>query len=154
MLAMEWQRGRRECKPLSLILGDVDSFKLFNDAYGHQAGDECLKAVARAFQESLHRPADMAARYGGEEFACLLPETDEAWAQLVAKEITAAMRERRLRHEHSEVGLHVTVSLGVATAYPALHENPAQLIQEADRRMYLAKRRAKARAQKMGADRA
>jgi diguanylate cyclase (GGDEF)-like protein len=145
VLAREWQRSRREGSPLALILGDVDCFKNFNDAYGHVAGDACLKAVAGAFQGALRRPADLAARFGGEEFVCLLPDTDEAGARAVAEGITQAMAERALPHDHSHVAPHVTVSLGVAAVFPAMDEGAASLVAEADRRMYEAKRKAKAR---------
>ena len=151
MLAVEWQRSRREGHPLSLILGDVDSFKAFNDTYGHLEGDACLKAVAGVFRDALRRPADLAARYGGEEFVCLLPETDQAGAKALVDLITDAMAALAMPHAGSEVAPQVTMSLGVATAYPTLHEGPELLVEEADRRMYEAKRKAKARNLKTGA---
>jgi len=123
-------------------------FKAYNDLYGHVEGDACLKAVAGVFREALHRPADLAARYGGEEFVCLLPGTDEAGAQAVMAGITSALARLGIPHAHSEVAPHVTVSLGVATAYPALQEGPGRLVEAADQRMYEAKRRAKAHASK------
>ena len=75
-LAMEWARAQRTKKPLSLLLCDVDHFKLYNDLHGHQKGDECLRAVADAIGKNAFRPADLSARYGGEEFAIIMPETD------------------------------------------------------------------------------
>ncbi len=145
VLTREWQRSRREGSPLALILGDVDCFKTFNDTYGHVAGDACLRAVAAAFAGALRRPADLAARFGGEEFVCLLPDTDEAGARAVADQITAALADLGLPHARSDVAPHVTASLGVAAVCPALDEGPECLVDEADRRMYEAKRRAKAR---------
>ncbi len=144
-LAREWQRSRREGSPLALILGDVDCFKTFNDTYGHVAGDACLRAVAKAFAGALRRPGDLAARFGGEEFVCLLPDTDEGGARAVADQITAALADLGLPHARSDVASHVTASLGVAAVNPALDEGPESLLDEADRRMYEAKRRAKAR---------
>jgi len=145
LLAQEWQRGAREGKPLSLILGDVDAFKAYNDAYGHVAGDGCLKAVAAVFRGAMRRPADLAARFGGEEFICLLPETDEAGARVLAEGLTSALASQAIPHAHSEVADRVTVSLGVATAIPVLGGRAWDLVEEADRRMYRAKRLAKAK---------
>ena len=145
VLALEWQRGAREGKPLSLILGDVDAFKAYNDAYGHVAGDGCLKAVAAVFRGAMRRPADLAARFGGEEFVCLLPETDEAGARVLAEGITTALASLGIPHAQSEVADRVTVSLGVATAVPVLGGRAWDLVEKADRRMYQAKRLAKAR---------
>ena len=80
-LAMEWARAERTKKPLSLLLADVDHFKLYNDLHGHQKGDECLRAVASIIGETALRPADLSARYGGEEFAIIMPETDQEGAR-------------------------------------------------------------------------
>jgi diguanylate cyclase (GGDEF)-like protein len=153
-LEQEWQRCRREGKPLSLILGDVDSFKNYNDAYGHPAGDACLKAVAGAFREAVRRPADLAARYGGEEFACLLPDTDAEGAQATADRITLAMAALAIPHAHSLAGPCVTVSLGLATIRPAEGDSPESLLEDADRHLYVNKRLAKARGRAAGGDRA
>jgi len=145
VLTREWQRCRREGSPLALILGDVDCFKNYNDTYGHLEGDACLKAVAAVFAGALRRPADMAARFGGEEFVCLLPDTDEAGARAVAEQISAALADLGLPHAGSDVAPHVTASLGVAAVCPAQDDLPGSLVDEADRRMYEAKRKAKAR---------
>ncbi|GEM_PF-280344 len=144
-LAAAWQRARREGQPVSLILGDVDSFKIYNDIHGHVEGDACLKAVAGALARAVRRPGDLVARYGGEEFVCLLPGTDLAGAQAVAQGIHAALKDLNLPHPQSVVASHVTLSLGVATAHPGLDDGPAGLVEAADRRMYVAKRAAKAR---------
>jgi diguanylate cyclase (GGDEF)-like protein len=142
-LEREWQRCRREGKPLSLIMGDVDSFKAFNDAYGHPAGDACLKAVAGAFKHALRRPADLAARFGGEEFVCLLPDTDEEGARATACRITEALAVLAIPHAQSAAGSCVTVSLGSSTAQPEKGVGPADLLERADRSMYANKRKAR-----------
>ncbi|MDE1181519.1 sensor domain-containing diguanylate cyclase [Paraburkholderia sp.] len=113
---VEWQRARRFAdgsRPLSLLLIDVDSFKGFNDLYGHSAGDEALIAVARCIDGNVRRPTDTAARYGGEEFAVLLPDTDLSGAMQMAEQIRAAVQALQVRHIAS--GHHVlTISVGVA----------------------------------------
>ncbi|MBP1627156.1 MAG: diguanylate cyclase, partial [Holophagaceae bacterium] len=139
-LQQEWLRCGRRAKPLSVILGDVDFFKCYNDGYGHVEGDECLRRVAKAIAGSLHRPGDLAARYGGEEFVCILPETDQEGARAVAEAIQAAVAALQLPHEFSEVADHVTISLGVATAWPGECEVPEDLTRHADQNMYEAKR--------------
>ena len=113
-LEREFGRSRRSRSPLSLLLIDVDWFKRFNDAYGHPAGDECLRAVARCIQATARRPTDLAARYGGEEFAVILPETDARGAFVIAETLKAAVRDLQLEHDGSEKKM-VTVSIGVAT---------------------------------------
>jgi len=138
-LAQEWRRLGREGAPISLIMGDIDHFKLYNDTYGHQAGDDCLRTVAVAISETARRPADLAARYGGEEFAVILPNTDRDGALRVAREIREEVRRLALDHRSSPVGPHVTVSLGVATVIPTLKISPEQLLARADQALYQAK---------------
>lgn len=139
-LESEWRRGRRSRAPLSVILGDVDWFKAYNDGYGHAQGDECLKLIARSFSESLLRPSDLAARYGGEEFVCILPETDAEGALEVAERIRAALKALQLPHEFSPASPFVSVSLGVATVHPdAEPGGSAALMRLADERLYQAK---------------
>ncbi len=145
-LEAEWQRARRSGEPLSLILGDVDFFKRYNDHYGHAQGDECLKAVARAFQEALHRPADLSARYGGEEFVCILPETDAIGAMQVAERIRLLLKARQIPHAQSEVAPIVSVSLGVATFTALENRKPEELLQKADAHLYEAKKAGRNRA--------
>ena len=150
-LEMEWQRCSRNGQPLSLVMGDVDFFKAFNDGYGHGRGDECLRAVARVFAMALRRPADLAARYGGEEFVCVLPETDQEGARIVADQIMAQMEELALPHAYSAVAGRVTVSVGVATVErPSLGRSWKTLAEEADLYLYEAKRRGRNRIE--GAD--
>ena len=138
-LAKEHRRTKREKKALSLIMIDVDRFKLFNDCYGHPAGDDCLRRVAAAIAETARRPGDVAARYGGEEFAVLLPDTDEAGAEVIAARILEAVCGLKIRHDGNINGL-VTISAGVACSCPGrIHGRPETLIQTADRALYCAK---------------
>jgi two-component system cell cycle response regulator len=138
-LAQEWKRLRREQQPLSLILGDVDHFKPYNDHYGHQAGDDCLKQIAQAINQSIRRPADLAARYGGEEFAIILPNSDQAGAIHITQKIQQAIAQLQIRHDYSQASPTVTMSLGISSLVPTLVDNPAILIAAADRALYAAK---------------
>ena len=136
-LAREHLRARRERRELALIMVDVDRFKAFNDIYGHPAGDECLRWVARAIADTIARPGDLAARYGGEEFAVLLPNTDEAGAAVIAERVNQAVLGLAIPHEANASGL-VTVSAGVA-ALACAEADPEALIDNADRALYRAK---------------
>jgi diguanylate cyclase (GGDEF)-like protein len=138
-LEQEWQRCTRSGQPLSLVMGDVDFFKAYNDHYGHGKGDECLRAVAGVFARALRRPGDLAARYGGEEFACVLPDTGREGARNVADQIMALMADLDLPHAHSSVAGRVTVSVGVATSQPLPGHDLQALVLEADRHLYRAK---------------
>ncbi|WP_307729897.1 diguanylate cyclase [Massilia sp. H6] len=134
----EWQRGQRTKQPLSMLLCDVDSFKLYNDELGHQAGDLCLKKVAAVLTAQLKRPADLAARYGGEEFAIVLPETDLDGALQLAEACRASLAELALAHPCTQAGV-VTISIGVASLVPAPEHTPADLIASSDQALYAAK---------------
>lgn len=136
----EWRLAIRRQTPISLILGDIDCFKLFNDFYGHPEGDECLKAVAKALTAGLRRPSELLARYGGEEFACILPETDLSGAVHFAGNLLDQVRAIRMPHQKSVVTDIVTMSLGAATMSPTLGEGPELLIQRADEQLYAAKK--------------
>ena len=138
-LKKEWKRSAREQTPLSLILCDIDYFKRYNDTYGHQAGDECLRQVADALKTSAKRPADLVARYGGEEFIVILPHTNPKGAQNVAGSIQNALRERQLPHAASQVNEYVTLSLGASSLIPTSSDAPEKLIAEADAALYSAK---------------
>jgi diguanylate cyclase (GGDEF)-like protein len=137
--AREWQRAAREQIPLSLLLLDIDHFKAFNDFYGHQAGDACLREVASAINSGVHRPGDMLARYGGEEFAVILPGTYLDGAELIAQQICAAVAARALVHEAGAFG-HVTISIGAACLVPTQDAAVERLISLADAALYVAKR--------------
>ncbi len=134
----EWRRAQRNAWPLSMLLIDVDSFKGFNDLYGHSAGDEALISVARCIAQSVRRPGDTAARYGGEEFAVLLPDTDETGATHIAEKIRAAIQALQLRHVASSHHV-LTVSIGVATALRDTFATSRALVNGADEALYEAK---------------
>jgi diguanylate cyclase (GGDEF)-like protein len=137
----EWLRAKRDGVPLSLLLMDVDHFKRFNDQYGHQAGDGCLRSVARAMAGQARRPADLAVRYGGEEFVLLLPNTDAAACEQAGERIRQAIRDLALPHALNPPAKSVTVSLGGATGWPGAEgpDDPASLVAAADKALYAAK---------------
>ncbi|MBI5039956.1 MAG: diguanylate cyclase [Gammaproteobacteria bacterium] len=138
-LEQEWQRALRNCTELSLIMIDIDYFKLFNDTYGHQAGDDCLKTVALALARIVHRPSDIVARYGGEEFAVILPETDTEGTLRVAEKMREAVSRLNVRHDASKVSDKITLSIGVANLNPRGGDNPDILLAAADDALYRAK---------------
>lgn len=138
-LEKEWQRLARENLPMSLLLCDVDFFKRYNDRYGHPAGDDCLRAVAKEIESCIRRPADLAARYGGEEFAVILPNTEQDGATLVANHICQAVADLDILHDASYVKSRVSLSIGVSTTRPKRKNNPRELIESADKALYLAK---------------
>lgn len=140
VLNREWQRAARFSKPLSMIMLDVDYFKSYNDTYGHQAGDECLKAVASILNEVVKRGGDMVFRYGGEEFAVILPDTDELGAVHVAEQIRKAVEDRTIPHKSSPNRV-LTASLGIAEVIPTPLSGPESLIAKADRALYRAKQK-------------
>ncbi|MGB3200300.1 MAG: diguanylate cyclase [Nodosilinea sp.] len=144
-LEQEWQRAVRERLPLSLILIDVDYFKLYNDHYGHQSGDACLRQVAQAVSTPPRRATDLTARYGGEEFAVILPNTDRAGAMYLAASLRQAVKALHIPHQDSAVGPWVTISLGVSTCLPSATLNPLNLISAADQFLYQAKQQGRDR---------
>lgn len=139
-LDRELKRAQRGDEPLSLIMLDVDFFKKYNDRYGHVAGDECLRTVAKAVSASAGRAGDLACRYGGEEFAVVLPGTDIGGAGCVAETVRAAVMATQVAHADSPMDV-VTVSVGVATTRPGVQQpyNPTALIQQADQLLYQSK---------------
>ena len=138
-LAKEWRYALRKIEPLTLIMIDVDFFKLYNDTYGHQAGDECLKKLADAFALVAKRSVDLTARYGGEEFAVVLRNTDSKGGQIVAESIRLAVESLTIPHSASMISPYVTVSLGIATITPTVDLNYTRLINQADSALYQAK---------------
>ncbi|GLQ45453.1 hypothetical protein GCM10007862_05040 [Dyella lipolytica] len=135
----EWRIAQRTQRAIALLLIDVDMFKLFNDRYGHPAGDACLREVATVLRQAVQRPADLLARYGGEEFALILPDTPLAGAYEVAARLCASVRHINLQHGDSPLG-RVTVSIGVASIVPTIDTTPQKLVASADRALYEAKR--------------
>jgi len=144
-LVTEVRRGARERQPLSLILSDVDHFKAFNDCYGHQAGDDCLRRVAAALSSAGRRPADLAARYGGEEFAMVLPGTVLEGAVDVAQAVTRVIESLGIPHARSAVNAKVTLSQGVVSLTPEKETSSEDLIKRADQALYLAKQQGRNR---------
>lgn len=147
----ELQRAARAREPLSLILMDVDFFKLYNDCYGHQAGDQCLRQVADALRAAARRPADLPARYGGEEFAMVLPETAMDGAIDVAESMQALIARAAISHSRSEVGASITLSLGISSMIPDQDSMPEDLIKHADSALYQAKHQGRNRIVVFGA---
>jgi diguanylate cyclase (GGDEF)-like protein len=119
---------------------DVDHFKAYNDFYGHQAGDDCLRMIAQVLRASATRQGDMAARYGGEEFVLLLPGADIAGARVMAEALRSGLRRLRVAHTTSPTASIVTVSVGVAVGVPEAENGAAALISAADKALYQAKR--------------
>lgn len=163
VLEREWARARRGSEPLSLVMIDVDHFKLFNDRYGHPAGDAALRAIGQTLSAACRRPADLVARYGGEEFALILPQTPAAGARHVADRLLALVHELSILHEAAPTTRVVTLSAGIATyagtsrpfgsagprtqppECPDLATEHGALIQVADRALYAAKNAGRAR---------
>lgn len=139
-LDTEWHRARREGSQISLIITDVDQFKSYNDHYGHLAGDDCLKTISGVIKGCALRPGDLTARYGGEEFVILLPATGAEGAAAVAESLREQVERLRIRHEHSVVSRFVTISAGVYSCIPKQAQSAQQMMAEADRRLYQAKR--------------
>ncbi|AXS81446.1 diguanylate cyclase domain-containing protein [Dechloromonas sp. HYN0024] len=137
-ISVEWRRARRHSNSLAMMMCDVDHFKLYNDTYGHQAGDDCLRQVANAIRQHTERPSDIVARYGGEEFAVVLPETTVGGALMVAEKIRHAVRALNIPHAASPNHI-VTLSIGIASAAPGFDNPPDDLIQAADKALYRAK---------------
>lgn len=137
----EWQRAIREGSSVSLVLLDVDHFKHYNDEFGHQAGDECLRQVARVLASAGRRPGDVAARYGGEEFALILPNTSADGAMVVASAVCDAVRQLGIAHASAATYEMVTVSIGVSSMLPVPGDEARwqDLIQQADSCLYIAK---------------
>ena len=163
-LEREWRRARRSGDPLALLMIDIDHFKLFNDRYGHPAGDACLRSVAQALVGASLRPADLVARYGGEEFVVLLPKTPRAGAEHLAHGVLDAVEALGIAHEASLTARLVTVSVGVAcydddsecwvppSADSCFSDDlrarcsPIDLVQAADKALYSAKNAGRAQA--------
>ena len=138
-LEQEWRRMLREKRPLTIMMCDIDCFKHYNDKYGHQAGDDCLKAVASVLASHSRRSGDLAARYGGEEFTLVLPGIDEDSAYIQAEKIRSKVEALKLEHAGSAVSDYVTLSIGMATRIPTAELTVKKLIAAADQALYSAK---------------
>ncbi|WP_228058793.1 diguanylate cyclase domain-containing protein [Nostoc sp. LEGE 06077] len=134
-----WQYLLQEQGCVSLLLCDVDYFKKYNDTYGHRAGDDCLRLIAQAFQQTIKRNTDLVARYGGEEFVVILANTDEHGAFQVAQAIHQAVQQLHIPHIASVVQEYVTLSIGIAMVIPTPDLVPLDLIESADKALYQAK---------------
>jgi len=141
-----WQQGAREQQPLTVIMCDVDFFKLYNDTYGHLAGDECLRQVAWAIQRGLPRSSQgFAARYGGEEFSVVLPRTHAQDAVSVVETIQEHLRQLKLPHLNSKANPYVSLSFGIASTIPSPNQSPLDLVQIADQALYKSKQQGRDR---------
>ena len=139
ILSAELNRARRSNQPLSLLMLDIDFFKRYNDTYGHQAGDSCLKDIAGVLKDSTKRAGELAARYGGEEFAVILPATSSEDAFLVADHILHAVTGLEITHEASDTAPYLTISAGITTCIPERGMTPDDIIKHADDALYQAK---------------
>lgn len=138
-LNKEWNRAMRSEKSIGLLMLDIDFFKFYNDHYGHQGGDDCLKKVAKGLDSAIHRETDFLARYGGEEFSGILPDTDLNGSVKVAEEMRLAIKDLRIEHAKSTVSDLVSVSIGVSAIIPQQGTDPKILIGAADQALYKAK---------------
>ncbi|MGI9332134.1 MAG: diguanylate cyclase, partial [Gammaproteobacteria bacterium] len=138
-LQAELQRAHRGGDHVALVLGDVDFFKLYNDHYGHPAGDDCLVQVAEALTRSFSRADDFVARYGGEEFAVIISRSDESATRRSVERFQQEIHALALPHEKSEVSEHVTLSLGVTIVGPSFAPSPADVVMLADKALYSSK---------------
>ena len=136
----EWKLGVRHKMPLSVIMIDIDFFKKYNDGYGHQGGDDCLKEIAKTLEQTVTRPGDLIARYGGEEFVVILPRTDISGAEVIAEQLRAKVEAKKIPHAYSSAGKYVSISLGVASMLPDSLSTPEMLITKADEALYKAKK--------------
>lgn len=139
-LDKEWRYCQRNGKDLSIVLIDIDNFKLYNDKYGHQAGDECLKKVARVLDDNLNRSHDFIARYGGEEFICILPSTNIEDAKVICEKLRVEIENLEIPHENSKVSNILTISIGVSSIVPTEEIQIEDLIRKADNALYLSKK--------------
>ncbi|MBS1143477.1 MAG: diguanylate cyclase [Proteobacteria bacterium] len=137
-MSIEWRRARRHSNSIAMLMCDIDQFRLFNERYGHLAGDDCLRAVATALRRHAERPSDIVARFGPEEFAVVLPETTISGALMVAEKIRTAIRELHIPHA-AVPGGQVSLSIGVASAAPGFDNPPDDLVEAAEKALLRAK---------------
>ena len=139
-LEREWRRSKRNYSPLCVLLIDIDHFKPYNDCYGHRAGDECLKTVAKTLAAQCERGSDFVARYGGEEFVAVLPETNQQGAIAFANKLRNAVNDLNIEHNASLNATHVTISIGIASSESSQAYTEKALLEEADSGLYNAKK--------------
>ncbi|SDX38528.1 diguanylate cyclase [Paenibacillus sp. CF384] len=139
-LRVEWEKHAVVGVPMSLIMLDIDYFKSYNDTYGHQGGDMCLKTVASEIRDSLQVPESFIARYGGEEFGIVLPNTTKQEAAELAEFVRVRVENNRIPHSKSTVSSYVTISLGVATLIPTFDQDEEMVVAYADKCLYEAKK--------------
>lgn len=144
-LQREWKNAIRKKTSLVVIMIDIDAFKLYNDCYGHPAGDLSLRKVAQSIKNMIKRPKDLVARYGGEEFIVVLPDINLEGAMIVAENIRLQVKDLSIPHQTSEQRNCLTISLGVSTTVPQLNSSPSSLIAAADKALYLAKQKGRDR---------
>lgn len=152
VLDEEWRRARRRGYNLAILMCDIDFFKSYNDSFGHQQGDICIRQVAQCMKHMVRRPGDLVARYGGEEFAVILPALDQEEAANVARVICQGVRDLRIPHPTSHANEFVTISIGVAAVIPDEESAVADLVGCADEALYLAKKNGRNRVQVYRAD--
>lgn len=139
LLENEWQRAARRADPIALLMIDIDDFKAYNETYGHQKGDQCLRQVAASLNEVIKRAGDLVVRYGGEEFAVVLPNTDSEGAVAVAEQLRAEIDSLNIPHEQASVGETLTVSIGIAAGVPKPGIDRRQIVTAAESALYVAK---------------
>lgn len=139
LLEKEWRRALRISSAISLIMLDIDFFKIFNDTYGHPSGDKCLTKVANTLKNTLKRAGEIVARYGGEEFIIVMPNTQLKDAIIVSKRISAEIRSLEIEHKNSTVSAYITVSMGIANVVPQKSSSPSAFIDKTDKALYKAK---------------
>ncbi|PTQ71696.1 sensor domain-containing diguanylate cyclase [Pseudomonas sp. GV071] len=152
IIEVEWSNAQRNHQPLSVVLLDIDYFKQYNDHYGHLGGDDCLKRVGQVLSRAATRSRDFVARFGGEEFVLVLPETDRAAAMTVAERCRQLLLDEHIEHQQSQVGPHLTISLGVGTLIPTAHSQPSAFIAEVDKLLYKAKQKGRNRVEQNKAE--
>jgi diguanylate cyclase (GGDEF)-like protein len=140
-LTETWQQLCTDRLPLTLILCDVDFFKLYNDEYGHPSGDACLKRVAHALSSAMRSEADLVCRYGGEEFGIILPNTSQSSALPIADRIKSVIEQLAIPHCRSKTSPFVSLSMGIATTVPSPDMFPSELVEAADQMLYQAKQK-------------
>jgi diguanylate cyclase (GGDEF)-like protein len=144
-LAQTWRSALRDHKAISILIMDIDNFKAYNDTYGHQKGDECLKLVAQTIRRTVGRASDLVSRYGGEEFVVVLGDTPLEGALKIAEQIREAIDSLNIPHKSAQHHKHVTLSIGVTSTLPTHDTQPETILISADRAMYNAKREGKNR---------